>query len=733
MLKKMICIILCFAAVTGIIGNVGALYVNAAEDLTAPELVSIEVLDREVTAGQEIKIKIKVREEETGLARAMIQINHVEEDKNAQSPIQVDNYIGTPQYSSGENLIEYTFTLYTRATTLSGEWHIGYLDLYDQKGNLTTFNGSRENNSLTQGMVSNPVVFENLPRIKVNSAGGDQSRPMIHAVSVKTPVVTKPGKLVVELEATMASKLVYAQFNLAKEGMADTYCEMVYAPKQVNGNVYTFEVSIDEVRHVGQWQVTDIRLRDSDGRESIHTNQIVPGYFVDYYNPAERYPTLNFTVAGIQGDETKPKVNSIRVLNDNKVVEKPGILKVEIDITEEDSGVAGVEIYYERVDCADDDVNSRHGQRFYVEGHVDAWIDHVKLDGPLKTGKHILEVPVFSTKPAGTYKATVTMLKDASQNEYTDYICNGPSAEFTVTDEFNYVFEYGITNQNLLDAIENLKEGEVGRIMLSNNKEDNILTKEMLDAIAGQKKTLVCYKDGFQWIFEGKTINAKKTKDLNLTMRIAIIPGKNLSSGKDAVCLSFENNGDLPGPVQFRFKTAFVKEFFGKEDLLHLFHVEAPESGHETDIDYKNSDYKEIPHKDVNFKVVMEEKDAWCYVNLHHNSKYVVSDARIVKYSAPDKPQQNPTPPASQPTGTVPPTTAPGTTVPVITESVPATDPSIGSTTAPITSTATPSGETAPIVEKKPDNAVITVVAIVLGIAIAAVGGVLIYKRYKKK
>ena len=158
MAKKILCIAVCLSMVVGLLSALDVLKANAAEDLTAPELVSLEVLDTEVTAGQEIKIKIKVREEETGLARAMIQINHVEEDKNAEAPIKIENYIGSPLYSSGDNLIEYTFTIYTRSTTRSGEWHIGYLDLYDQKGNLATFDGSRENNSQKQQDYSqNPV------------------------------------------------------------------------------------------------------------------------------------------------------------------------------------------------------------------------------------------------------------------------------------------------------------------------------------------------------------------------------------------------------------------------------------------------------------------------------------------------------------------------------------------------------------------------------------------------
>lgn len=739
MTKKMISFLLSVAIVLGIVGTCGALHVAAAEDLTPPELVSFEILKTDIAAGESFQVKIQVRESETGLSRAMIQFNHVDEYSNGALPIHTDNTLGTPLYSSGDNLIEYTFTVSTPSNTLSGDWVIGYLELHDQKGNFSRYCGFKQGDSLQQQLPSEGTVLEGATHIQLTSSSGDLARPLINSILVKTPVVEKPGVLQLELDVTCSSPFSYAQVNFSKNDSADNFVHFVYNATRVGENGLVFEIPIEQVRHLGEWYVCELYLYDTEGRCGHY--HAYNGHLADFYNPAAQYDMVTFTVTGEMGDETKPVINAIRVLNNEGIVEKPGILKVEFDIVEEGTGVTGMEVYYERIDCNEIDFASRTIYQLYAKGHDLYNFADAYFDAPLKTGKHIFEIPVFSTKPAGKYMVTVRFLEDAAQNQYQNFDVD---AEFTVTDEFNYVFEYGITNQGLLSAIQAMQEGEVGRILLSNNKEDNILTKEMLDAIAGQKKTLVCYKDGYQWIFEGKKINAKKTKDLNLTMRIAIISGENLSSGKQAVCLSFENNGDLPGPVQFRFKTAFVKEFFGKEHLLHLFHVEAPESGHETDIDYEHSDYKEIPHKDVNFKVVMEEKDAWCYVNLHHNSKYVVSDAPIVKYSASDNSQQNTTPPATQPPATQPAETEPVTVPPVTEETAPPTEvmPTTGSepSVPPTESTpptepeeSVPNTEPGKNAEEKPNHTVIWVVSVLIGLSVLAVAGVFVYKKFIKK
>ena len=731
--KKIICLAVCLSMVVGLLSALDAPKANAAEDVTPPELVNVEILTPEIEAGQPVEVKITVRESETGLARATIHISHVDFVSNNENPLHIDHLIGAPLYSNGDNLIEYTITVPSFTGTLGGQWYIGRIELYDKKGNYSPFEGSIDDKVMYKFYPSKEVLLDYLPYVKINQSNVDTYRPIINSVKIINTTVEKPGSLLLEIDASLSGKLSYAQFNVEKDGLADQFVQMIYEPKSVQGNIYTFEIPIAENRHLGQWQVTDIRLYDVDGRNSHYTNQIVKGYFVDYNNPSNAHPTLNFAITGVQGDEAKPSIDAIRVLNKDQIVEKPGTLKVAIDITEEQSGVVGLRLNYERIDGTNLGTDDYYGRFYFVSGYGEVYYDRVTLDNKLMTGTHELEIPVFSTKPAGRYRVTVSMLQDAAENRYEEYIWRGPSAEFTVVDEFEYAFEYGIGNQNLLSAIQGLQDGEVGRIMLTDVTSQNILTKAMLDSIAGQDKTLVCYKDGYQWIFRGKQINPSKTKDLNLTMRVAIVQGRYLSSGKQAVCLSFENNGELPGKVEFRFKSSFINEFIGKEELLRLFHVEGPKSGHEADIDYKNSDYKEIPRQEVKFKVVMDEKDAWCHVNLAHNSKYIVSDSPLVKYTASNNSTTNPTSPVSQPAVTVPPTTGSAATAPTGGESVPTTGHAVENTTAHQANTTTPRAVSSTTEDKRHDNTVVTVIAIVLGVAIAAVAGVLIYKHYKKK
>lgn len=470
----MISFLLSVAIVLGIVGTCGALHVAAAEDLTPPELVSFEILKTDIAAGESFQVKIQVRESETGLSRAMIQFNHVDEYSNGALPIHTDNTLGTPLYSSGDNLIEYTFTVSTPSNTLSGDWVIGYLELHDQKGNFSRYCGFKQGDSLQQQLPSEGTVLEGATHIQLTSSSGDLARPLINSILVKTPVVEKPGVLQLELDVTCSSPFSYAQVNFSKNDSADNFVHFVYNATRVGENGLVFEIPIEQVRHLGEWYVCELYLYDTEGRCGHY--HAYNGHLADFYNPAAQYDMVTFTVTGEMGDETKPVINAIRVLNNEGIVEKPGILKVEFDIVEEGTGVTGMEVYYERIDCNEIDFASRTIYQLYAKGHDLYNFADAYFDAPLKTGKHIFEIPVFSTKPAGKYMVTVRFLEDAAQNQYQNFDVD---AEFTVTDEFNYVFEYGITNQGLLSAIQAMQEGEVGRILLSNNKEDNILTKHL--------------------------------------------------------------------------------------------------------------------------------------------------------------------------------------------------------------------------------------------------------------
>lgn len=614
-----------------------AFNVAAAEDNEAPTLKSIKVTETSVKAGSVIKVKVTVQEEGTGLKKAFIQFNNPTRDTNMLTSEKV---WATPVYSSGSNYITYTFQVSTKSSTRSGDWFIGYVEFYDSKGNFSRYCGSASNNEMYSEFLDPVQTLTGTTHVNIYGTTGDVVEPILNWIKIANPTVEKPGTLTIKANITEKSGLSYVQFDLSQKDESDWITKNNFKIETYKGTkTYTFSIPINKNRHNGEWQVTNLYLTDAKGNEAHYTTNLGKGYFVNYYNKADAFKIPTFKVIGVYGDETAPEVSSIRVLNDNETVQKPGVLSLELGLKEEESGITNIEVYIEWIDSETPDVKSRAFYRFSAKGYSynDTPLTYssdtmeVFYDKPLMTGTYQFNVPIASTNQNGTYKVYVVGLKDRAENTYENYADNGISANFILEDEFDYDFEVGISNNSLVSKIQSMETGKVGRILLSDNKTDNVLPKAALDAIAGQDKTLVCYKDGYQWIFRGENISPEKTKDLNLTTKISIISKELLSSGQKAVCLSFENNGELPGVVEFRFKSAFVRDFYGNEDELQLYHVDGKESGSDEPIDYLNDGYDPISASQADFEVVLDNNDSWCYLDLSHNSKYVVSGAKLKK------------------------------------------------------------------------------------------------------
>ena len=603
--------------------------VAAEEDNYAPELISFRLAQSSIAAGEAIRIELEIKEDATGLSRVFVQLNNTNQDDYM---LTTEKLYDAPQFSSGEDYIKILLEVPTNQYTKDGAWHIGYIELYDQKGNFSRYCGVPGRDQLHSEFVEPQQFVNGVINIEITGSLGQFERPELLSVSIRNPLVEKPGTLILDLSFFKCSGISYIQIDLQNKNTKDFWNEQQHGVSQTETDgAYVIEIPISEYRHVGECEIVAIYVTDNYGNQAQYTSNYIEGHFVDYYDTAKEFDLLEFEVSGVKGDETAPAITDIRVLNTDAQVDKPGMLYFEIDLVEDGSGVACIDIEYECTDGSTIDVNSRGIYRFCVANYFEQALDQTILEKPLKTGTYSWRIPIPSTRPNGTYEIHVRFVRDVSENTYEDYSDIGKKAYFSVKDEFTYSFEMAITNGDLLATVQAMNEGEIGRILLSNRREDNVLTKDVLDAIADQNKTLVCYMDGFQWIFNGLKVKENKTKDLNLTTRIFAVEGHKLSSGKTAICLSFENNGKLPGIIEFRFKSAFVREYYSREDSLRLYHVEGESGGAESDLDYRHCGYTEIPHKDANIKVVLDDGDSWCYVKLSHNSKYIVSGEVLTK------------------------------------------------------------------------------------------------------
>ena len=185
---------------------------------------------------------------------------------------------------------------------------------------------------------------------------------------------------------------------------------------------------------------------------------------------------------------------------------------------------------------------------------------------------------------------------------------------FTVQDEFEFSFEMALSNPKLLQAVQGIQDGYAARILIDG---DGVLSRDILEAIAARDVTLVCYKDAYQWVINGKQI-VSDPKDLDLDVDIFQEPGDPYGIDEDVVRLVFYPNGALPGPIQLRFKSDYLYTYAGIEGELHLYYI----------------DGGEYIEEDGDIDLVFDGTDKWCYATFTHNSEFLVSPAELSSAAA---------------------------------------------------------------------------------------------------
>lgn len=237
----------------------------------------------------------------------------------------------------------------------------------------------------------------------------------------------------------------------------------------------------------------------------------------------------------------------------------------------------------------------------------------------------MVELPIGSKDLLGEWKVTAVYLTDAAGNSNYAYIYGHGDEEyynyfniqdeevlaprFTVEDEFEFAFEMALSNPRLQEAVEGIDEGYAARILIDG---DGVLSEGVLAAIAGKDVTLVCYKDAYQWVITGNDI-VNEPKDLDLDVDIIQESGYRYDVDEDVVRLVFYPNGQLPGPIQLRFKSDYLYTFAGLEGSLHLYYLD-------------NGEYVE---EDGDIDLVFDGTDKWCYATFTHNSEFVVSPCEL--------------------------------------------------------------------------------------------------------
>ena len=622
----------------------------AGEDTTAPVLKGIEVLTPSVTVGESIQIQIEVDESETGLARASIQLNSGSGTGNTRTLSAVQNW-EEPQFSTDEGNIVYTFNVETSAETINADWFVAYLELHDSKGNWSRYCGSEGSQTDVVRETDNGLdpsqTVTGTTHVVTTGSLVEVDQPVLNWVKALTPEVEKGGVLEVQANITAKRDLdVTIVCYEVENPQYDAEVKLTGSFSLSNAagtKTHTLKVKVPASVRSGVWRIEYVVLEDANKNESLYDIRTDDGEYLTCNEIADsRADTDRFTVLGDPAleDRTIPQLNAITVDQSSKVVKKPEVLPVTIDVEEEGSGISCFTIFVAMVETSGGYSESAFytfkTKEYYQNVDNDGYTGKL-FDKPLKTGKYKVELPISSTMKNGEYKVIVQEIKDRAGNsrwnenfrvkgiDIADY--------FAIEDEFQYDFEAGISNPSLKKKAAVMKVGTAAKILL-NKTGKNILKKEVLDEIAGKDKTLVLYQSGYQWIINGKDITKSKTKDLDLSVTVTTVRAADLGIKKNAAGLVFADNGTLPGTVQFRFKSACMKEFANDDEVLRLYYVK---SSGPTDRDRLNLEGVTFSEESSQMEIVPDGSSTWCYVDITHNSSYVVSGQKIVMKKNPMK------------------------------------------------------------------------------------------------
>lgn len=617
-----------------------AAYADTSEDTVAPKITSVEIVggDRSYASGDTVAVRIGFVEEGTGVSNASVDLILEDDFRVGTSSgggyaYGFVDYVGSPQYTGTLTL---KVTLPENAHP--GAWRISSVGLADQRGNSTGYSLVYYDDGRFE--LSNNVTGDILPApgfyVEEVEQGRDYVSPVVKSVRIADADKAKHAGETVTVVAEVVeegSGVVHADCVLRiddsdgsdsgwEEGssLGGTWAEgCVDYEAPLKSGTFEIPVTLPENAKAGSWIIGTISFTDQSGNSvsmNYEYNEETDEYWLADSPTTNRIPNADFDVIATAAGEDRisPEILGVCIAGSD-IVNRPGVVRVEIRFKDEGSGVTSVSF------DATPNAYSNGAVGSLSEAH-----GAVELEEPVVgEGSVIVEIPIGSKSMLGGWKVTSVSVRDAAGNDGYAYIYGHGDEEyynyfniqgeevlaprFTVEDEFEFAFEMALSNPRLQEAVEGVDEGYAARILIDG---DGVLSEGVLAAIAGKDVTLVCYKDAYQWVINGNGI-VNEPKDLDLDVDIIQESGYRYDVDEDVVRLVFYPNGQLPGPIQLRFKSDYLYTFAGLEGSLHLYYLD-------------NGEYVE---EDGDIDLVFDGTDKWCYAAFTHNSEFVVSPCEL--------------------------------------------------------------------------------------------------------
>lgn len=442
----------------------------------------------------------------------------------------------------------------------------------------------------------------------------EKTAPVINSLTVKNADdVDADGNLEIEIDLTEEDSGVQdisLYYKNETNGHTGGVCYFTGEDEQILfTNKHTINCPIINSLAVGEYKLKSIAVSDGVGNSS---------YYVSASDGDNTHIEFTDKIKGdIKVTKSKlvdldpPEIKSLEVTNTG-TIKLPNVLKIDLSITEEGSGVNMIDLIYTNTDNHESSFTPRWETAFSED----------KGSAPgLKTGSHTISIPLDPFREVGRYALSQISIMDEagnSQNYYLKEASDDPDSDsfeanniaastITLTSSFT-VAAYGSTSDvgECLNLIDEMSEGEVVVITYG---EYVTAPASLFEAIAGKDKTIVFQNEDVQWVFNGKNISPDKCKDINLRTLVWVKSGKEMGfpDEEEVIEIEFADNGELPGKVDMRINYAYLTaKFANKTDTLILSHMDGTTP--------------KVEQEDVKI-----DNDSATVFNLTHNSAFVLS------------------------------------------------------------------------------------------------------------
>lgn len=618
------------------------------EDYEAPEInwIKLTKTSFNASAGDKITIEADIVEEGVGVSDFTIWFVDADQDTTLVGSVSFkldssNQYTGTHTYVAD---------IPSNDLPSNDNYYVSFIAIADYKGNQSCYGNGNSLTGESEIFLINQE-YSGKKCILYNSTGINIINP-----NMSSGTIYEVREVELIDKSTRLNERARVRCNVYIDGNPITSMDQIPFDNVIY--VGPFFLLDQRIEKTG-WVIGEIRASDTEvGTMSFSSAGIMNTYYEGsdgellkdekgYYITSShwKYSELNglkcyfkngdnkFTVLDNPDiDRTPPIVNSIEILT--KSVTKPGIVKVKLDISD-DRGIYGFNIGFSNL-------TNKNGLGTF--GTPLANVNN-NLNG-VKHFQGVIELPVPQYVSEGTYVMDGFGVLDSvnsgwnisrngriygiqyDEDGYFYYIENekqyiGPPLTVEVKSEFDVAFETVLTNTNLPSRLRDMPEGKTALVPVPNPGylnniigSGNVAKKEVFEAIKGYNKSIIFYSDYYQWVFNGKDIT--NPKDVNLTIGLDKYSGAEYDIEGDILRISFPDNGVLPGKANIRIKSDYVYSLYSLNKHLYLYY------------DNTSNDTLDL-EATSNMQYVLDGSDHWCYFDITHNSKFLVSGTKLQK------------------------------------------------------------------------------------------------------